>query len=327
MNADAPPPRRPFSSTTAWIRDRFRQSIKAKGASPPSGEPLPQNIGPYKVIERIGRGSVANVYRAADEAGRDVAVKVIRHDQAGPEAEAVFKREAAILKGLSHPDIVVLREIARANEGLYLAMDYVPGPTLQVVIEHGAPREEQLYLLMRVARAVHYAHTHGIVHRDLKPQNILIGPDGPIVTDFGIARAMDSITRVKNQPPIGTPTHMAPEQIDRRLAAIGPATDIWALGVILYTILCRRLPFVDIDAASTFRRVLAEAPRPPRRIDASVPAALEIVCLHALQKTPENRYATAEAFADDLERGATGQPIAQPGPWLKRLFRWFTPRP
>jgi len=310
---------KPGFSTTAWIRDRFRQT--AKRAALPAPEPMPARVGRWKVIERIGRGSIANVYRAADDGGREVAVKVIRPDQAGAEAEAVFQREGSILQGLKHPDIIALHETGRAEQGVYLVMDYIAGPTMQYVIEEGAPREELVAMLSRVARAVHHAHKHGIVHRDLKPQNILVGADGPIVTDFGIARAMDAVTRVKGAAPVGTPTHMAPEQIDRRLANVGPATDVWALGVILYYVLAKRLPFYDIDSPGIFARVLKDAPRAPRLVDSAVPAALEAVCLRALEKDPEDRHPSAEAFADELDRAAAGKKVKRPWRFVRRLLR------
>jgi len=320
--SENPPPQ----STTAWIRDRFKANVLKHGHQAPPAEPVPERIGRYKVIERIGRGAIANVYRASDEAGRDVAIKVIRSDQAGADAEAVFRREANILQKLRHPDIILLHVIDRDGDGLYLVMDYVPGPTMQYVIDQGAPRAELVALLTRVARAVDHAHRHGIVHRDLKPQNILVGPDGPVVTDFGIARAMDAVTRVKGALPVGTPTHMAPEQVDRRLAAIGPATDVWGLGVVLYTVLTRRLPFIDTDTPALYARILNDAPRPPRMLDGEVPEPFESVCLRALEKRADDRHASASEFADELERASAGGPLQRPplkrlGRWIRRLFK------
>ncbi len=310
-------PQQPPGSATAWIRDRFKQSIANRPATPE--EKLPERIGRYTVIERVGRGAIANVYRATDGA-KDIAIKVIRQDQAGAEAEAVFKREASILQGLRHPDIIQLHEIGREGDTLYLVMDFIPGPTLQYAIDEDTPRSELMTLLVRVARAVDFAHRHGVIHRDLKPQNILVGPDGPVVTDFGIARAMDAVTRTNKAVPIGTPTHMAPEQIDRRIAQLGPATDVWGLGVILYQILTRRLPFVDEDAAGIFARVLHDKPRAPTGLG----PLYEAVCVRALEKDPSDRYASAATFADDLEAAMSGKPVANRHPirkFLRRLFR------
>lgn len=314
--ADAKPRR----STTAWIRERFKKSVEASTAALPAAEPLPSRVGRYRVLERVGRGSIANVYRAEDENGRRVAVKVMRPDQAGADAEAVFRHEGKLLSELRHLGLVALHEVGTDGSGLYLVMDFVEGPTLQAALDREMPREELLPILVEVAQSVGFAHRHGVIHRDLKPQNILLGAQGPVVTDFGIARAIDAVTRTTRQIPIGTPTHMAPEQIDRKLALLGPATDVWALGVMLYQILCGRLPFMADDVGGVYRLILREEPVPPHRVSPQVSEPLEGVCMRALRKEPRERPSSAAVFADELLAAIEGRRPETPVPWWKRLF-------
>jgi tetratricopeptide (TPR) repeat protein len=241
-----------------------------------------------------------------------------------------MKREAAIVAQLRHPGIVFIYETSttkpRAGPSLpFIAMDYVEGRTLADLLEENkTPRKDLLRILEDVSRAVAHAHGAGVVHRDLKPANIIVEKSGrAVLTDFGIARATSFQTRITETSfVVGTPEYMAPEQIQDHADKVGPATDIHALGIMLYEILTGSLPYRAETPVGLMRKIISEEPVPPRRIARSVEADLEVVCLKALEKEGNRRYATADAFADDLLRFRTGKPIAAraSGP-VSRLWR------
>jgi tetratricopeptide (TPR) repeat protein len=200
------------------------------------------------------------------------------------------------------------------------------------------PARRAAELVATLADAVELAHASRIIHRDLKPANILLtaGAAGlrgtelgtPVITDFGVARRIDGPALTVTGARIGTPSYMAPEQALGRLSAIGPATDIWALGAILYEVLTGRPPFQAETAAETERQVITEEPVPPSRLNAKVPRDLETICLKCLQKDPARRYASALALADDLRRFGEGRPIqARPVGWAERSWRWCRRNP
>ncbi|RMG17361.1 MAG: serine/threonine protein kinase [Planctomycetota bacterium] len=286
--------------------------------------------GAFRIEGRLGAGSMGEVYAARDATGRPVAIKRLSGvGRLDAEALARFRREAEATARLNHPGVVRIHSFG-AHEGLpYFVMEYVPGESLAARLERGAlPAAEAARLVASVARAVAHAHERGILHRDLKPANVLLrAQDGaPVLTDFGLARDLrdraERLTRTGQT--LGTPAAMAPEQADGQREAIGPRTDVYGLGALLYAALTGRLPFAGGSLAKVLRRVLFEPPPPPRSVAPEVPAELEAVCLRCLAKAPEDRYEGAAALAEDLDRYLRGEPTwagAQRPPFARRRAR------
>jgi serine/threonine protein kinase len=289
---------------------------------------LPVRIDDYELLEEIARGGMGVVYKARQiSLGRIVAVKMIlAPGSIGKEAVQRFHREARAAAALDHPNIVSIYTSGQHDGRPFFAMAYVDGNTLrEVVRREGLPTPQRAAEVVRtVAEAVALAHRHGIVHRDLKPENVLIDRHGrPRVTDFGLAyladqpEAPDTGDRLTHAGQLlGTPTYMSPEQAMSRHEAIGPATDIYSLGGILYFLLTGQPPFQGRYAAEVLCRVVTEAPRPPREINPQLPAALEAVCLRCLEKDPASRYPSAEALAAALSAAVTQPEISATEPML-----------
>ncbi|MCA8924615.1 MAG: serine/threonine protein kinase, partial [Planctomycetes bacterium] len=254
------------------------------------------------------------VYRARDrKRKREVALKLLLSDRhADDEGHERFKREARSLARLSHPGIVKVFDYG-VNNGLpYLSMEFVPGRTLQSLLDGNALRLlPGVDVLLKVAQAIDHAHSRGVVHRDLKPANVLIGADNrPRISDFGLAKLDDGrITLTHDGDIVGTPLYMSPEQIQGALAQVGPSTDVWALGVMLYRVLTGSLPFNGTTVEEVSREVVNKTPVPPRSLVPDVPEDLERVCLTALRKAPHERYQSAGEFARDLGAYLQGAPV------------------
>ncbi len=232
---------------------------------------------------------------------------------------------------LQHPNIVQVHEVGE-HEGLpYAALEFVDGGTLAQRLQRGplSPREAA-ELIATVAGAMHLAHSRNIVHRDLKPANILLDANGsPKVTDFGLARRLDSdLGQTQTGAAVGTPSYTSPEQAAGESKHVGPAADVYALGAILYQCLTGRPPFQGTSAVATLDMVRSQEPVAPHLLRAGVPADLETICLKCLRKEPEKRYASAEELANDLRRWHRGEPIrARPVPQWERLLLWARRRP
>ncbi len=235
------------------------------------------------------------------------------------------------MAGLRHPNVVPLYDVGDVDGRPYFTMELVEGGSLaRKLAVAPLPAREAAALVATVAEAVEAAHQSGIVHRDLKPANILLTADGrPKVTDFGLARRLEregELTR--NGAPIGTPSYMAPEQARGDNAAIGPTTDVYALGAILYEMLTGRPPFRAETSSETERQVIAEEPARPSRLNSSVPRDLETICLKCLSKDPRRRYSTADDLRDDLQRFMDGIPVlARPVGRLEWIWKWVRRRP
>lgn len=306
---------------------------------PTNGSPadLPEQVGPYRIIRRIGAGGMGVVYEAEQASPRRrVALKLVHSYGVMEEAHRRFLRESEILGQLDHPGIARIHEAGTfdAGSGLqpYFSMEYVEGDPLVAHAERrGLGRAERLQLLVRVCHAVQHAHERGVVHRDLKPDNILVTDLGfPKVLDFGVARLIGDEARhgtlqTREGALIGTLTHMAPEQLAGDAEATGPRSDVYALGVLAYQLLAGRLPHkvVGLSATGAIQRLLQrEAPR-LGRIDRSLRGDLETVVGKALARSPSERYASARALAEDLERALADVPVLarRAGP-LERTWRW-----
>jgi uncharacterized protein (TIGR03066 family) len=275
-------------------------------SSPESTSPvLPEQFGKYQIIRPLGRGGMGAVYLARDtRLDRDVAIKVC-HLADNAQAMERFRREAKAAASLSHTNLCPIYEFDERDGIAYLTMAFVEGPTLNAwAAKRGLSQRDAALLVAKLALAMQVAHEAGVVHRDLKPGNIVINKKGePIILDFGLARQLDDpSTRLTQQGAIyGTPSYMAPEQAGGDPRAIGPACDIYALGVILYELLTGNVPFQG-SLMAVLSQLLHAAPEPVRARNPAVNPALETICLKALAKKPEDRPRSMKELARDLAR-------------------------
>lgn len=290
----------------------------------------------YDILGEIGRGGMGVVYKARQVSlNRIVALKmVLAGMHADPEALRRFRAEAEAVARLRHPNIVQVHDYGHGDGHAYLALEYVEGGTLtgKIACVPQTP-EFAARTVQTLAAAMQHAHTLGFVHRDLKPANVLVTADGVLkITDFGLAKwlttgADGSNDHTQTGALLGTPAYMAPEQTSGS-REIGPATDTYALGVILYQLLTGRPPFEGDSVLDVLRRVQEEEPLPPRRLRLSVPRDLETICLKCLEKHPTQRYASAADLEEDLRRYQAGEPItARPVGTPERVWRWCRRNP
>jgi serine/threonine-protein kinase len=244
---------------------------------------------------------------------RLVALKFIRSGaEATAEEVARFRTEAEAVARLQHPNIVQVHAVGECNGSSYQVLEFVAGGSLKARLDGApVPPRRAAELLLQLARAVNYAHQRAIVHRDLKPANVLLTSEGvPKVSDFGLAKRLDAdLGQTRSGALLGTPSYMAPEQAEGRCGAVGPATDVHALGAILYELLTGRPPFQAAAAVDTLEQVRWQEPVRPRSLQRHVPRDLESICLKCLEKAPGHRYGSAGALAEDLERFLQGEPI------------------
>lgn len=287
----------------------------------------------HEIVEVIGRGGMGVVYRANDLClRRVVAVKTLLSGvPKGPRELERFLREAQAAAGLTHPNIVQVHEVGNRDGVPYFTMEYVDGGSLAEWLE-AAPRSamECAALVATLADAVEFAHRGGIVHRDLKPSNVLLTADGiPKIVDFGVAFRLDCDPGLTaTQSPVGTPSYMAPEQARSETGAIGPRSDVYALGAILYQALTGRPPFRAETSVETLRQVLHDEPVAPSSFDPRLRRDLETICLKCLEKDPDRRYGSAAELAAELRRFLRNEPIrARPAGRIERLYKWSRRHP
>ncbi|MDQ3590462.1 MAG: protein kinase, partial [Actinomycetota bacterium] len=266
----------------------------------------------YTLLEVLGDGGMARVYLARDNVlDREVALKVLR-DQYGYDEALVerFRREARNAASLNHPNIVQVYDQGRDDDGTYyIAMEYVPGGTLKDLMAKEGPLapKEAAGIASRVAVALEVAHGRGIVHRDIKPQNVLLSASGePKVADFGIARAASSKTMTETNLILGTAAYMSPEQVKGE--PVGPASDLYSLGVVLYEMLTGRRPYEAEDPIATAMKHINDPAPHPREANPAVPEDVDALVVRLLAKAPEDRYASAAELAEDLRRVRDGLP-------------------
>jgi serine/threonine protein kinase len=260
----------------------------------------------YEILEELGRGGMGVVYKARQvHLNRLVALKMILAGaHAGGEELARFRIEAQAAARLDHPHIVRVYDFAEHQGLSYFSMELVSGGSLlQKMAGQPWPLVTAAHLIHTLALAMHHAHQQQVVHRDLKPANVLFQRDGtPKVSDFGLAKQLDSSVDLTGTGRLlGTARYMAPEQATGNRRAIGPATDIHALGLLLYELVTGRPAFDGDTLLTTLEQVRAWIPLPPRQLRPEVPAELGALCMRCLQKDPAQRYGTAEAMAADLQ--------------------------
>jgi serine/threonine-protein kinase len=326
----------------------------------PSDRAAASDFGKYELLAELGRGGMGVVYKARQkDLDRIVALKMILGSQLASREEVErFHNEARAAARLRHLNIVQVYEAGEIGGQHYFAMQYIEGFGFDELLRtRPPPLEQSVRILIDVARAVAYLHEHGIVHRDLKPANIMLertsgelaggrGASGedptllttdaspltphysPRLTDFGLAKILEGDSRLTRTGAIlGTPSYMSPEQ-----AAggkwVGPASDIYSLGAILYEVLTGKPPFREATPLDTLVQVIEGEPTLPRQVNSGVPRELELICLKCLEKLPERRYASATELADDLEHFLNGDTVeARPqGPW-QHLRRWARREP
>jgi serine/threonine-protein kinase len=264
----------------------------------------------YSLGDLLGIGGTAEVYLAHDEIlDRDVALKVLRSQHAeNEEFIKLFRREARSAAALNHPNVVPVYYWGRSEDGrYYMTMEYVSGGTLKDRVGESLNPSTVIRLGLQVADALGFAHERGVVHRDVKPHNILLTEAGEArVADFGIARAANATTTSQLSPLMGTAGYLSPEQAKGE--SVGPASDLYSLGVVLYEALTGELPLNAEDPVALAMKHVNELPRSPREANPKVPNDLAALTLKLLAKRPEDRYPSAYALAQDLERVRHGLP-------------------
>jgi WD40 repeat protein len=292
----------------------------------------PTRISRFEVRERLGAGAFGTVYRAYDpQLDRDVALKVPHPATLdSPTARQRFLREARAAARLRHPHIVAVFDAGADDGHDYIAAAFIDGQTLSASIAETSPDLRRAAGLVRdLAEALAYAHAQGVVHRDVKPANVLIDSAGrPHLMDFGLAYWREETHQLTQDGAVlGTPAYMAPEQAAGQQGPPLPASDQYALGVLLYQLLTGQTPFSGPAQVQLYHAVHSEPP-PPRRVRPEIPQDLQTICLKALAKGPQERYADCQALADDLRRWLDGEPIhARRLGLVERVARWYRRRP
>jgi Protein kinase domain len=320
-------------------------AMTAAGPAEPASENQ-RRFGRFQILRTLGQGGFGIVFLAWDPAlRRQVALKVPQPvTLMTPEARKRFEREAHAAAGLHHPNIVPVYETGSVGSVSYIAAAYCPGPTLDGWLSRQiqpTPARDAARLIATLARAVAHAHERGVLHRDLKPSNILLertaandlahgeneplGVFEPRITDFSLAKLVDGLgPETRSGFPFGSPPYMAPEQAEGKLKTIGPPTDVYGLGCILYELLTGRPPFRDEGQLETLRQVIADEPLPPRRRRRELSPDLEAIVLYCLEKDVARRYPSAQALAEDLDRFLADRPtLARPAGVMTGAWRWL----
>jgi hypothetical protein len=294
-------------------------------------DPRQRQFGDYELLEELGRGGMGVVYRARQKSlERDVAIKFIAEWFADRTNVTRFITEARAAARLVHPNIVPVHEVGTVEGVHYFSMPLIEGRSLESLLDDGTLQTDvMIRLLLKLCEAIDYAHRLGLLHLDLKPANVLIDKrDEPLITDFGLARHMDEHGGVDAQEVSGTPSFMAPEQILIKQYRLTPATDIYALGAILYTCITGESPHGVGKADDVIRRAAAGRIRALRELSPKIPRDIDAICMKCLELQPSDRYSSAAQLADDLRRVRDGLPVSvRRATFLERMQRWFRREP
>src|SRR6266481_1566125 len=267
-----------------------------------------QSIGRYEILNELGRGAMGLVYKAKDPTiGRIVAIKTMRIDLHGTEAEDLlrrFRNEAQAVGLLNHPNIVTIYDAGEQDNVFYIAMEFIEGTTLHQLISQRRVlgTEDVIRLSRQICAGLDYAHSHNIVHRDIKPANIMITANGTVkIMDFGIAKTGGTVTSTGQV--LGTPNYMSPEQVKGK--PLDGRSDLFSFGVLLYEMLTGEKPFVGQNVTTIIYKIVNESPIPPRDLDVTIHPGLSMVVTKALSKAPDERYQSGADLVRDLENYKT----------------------
>ena len=302
-------------------------------SSPASAESRVRYFGDYELLSEIARGGMGVVYKARQtNLNRVVALKMILAGQLASDEEVQrFRTEAEAAANLDHPGIVPIYEIGQHEGQHFFSMGYVDGCSLADRVRNGPlPPKEAAELTKKIAEAIAFAHSRNVIHRDLKPANVLLDQNGePKVTDFGLARKTDNDSGMTRTGAVmGTPSYMPPEQAAGKTSEVGPLSDVYSLGAILYCLLTGRPPFQAANPLDTLLQVMEREPVSVSNINPEIQRDLETICHKCLQKESAKRYAAAQELADDLGRWLRNEPIlARPVGRLERLVKWSKNQP
>lgn len=288
-------------------------------------------IGEYEILEVLDRGGMGIVYKARQKKlRRIVALKMIQQGQfRSPEVRRRFQNEAETAARLRHPNLVAIHEVGEHKGIPFFSMEYVKGRTLADLARQGRIRPRVVaQLTQTIAETIQYIHSCGVLHRDLKPSNVMLDQNSDVrITDFGLAKQLDrhySLTETGQI--LGSIDYMPPEQAEARHEQMGPASDVYSIGAILYELLAGRPPFRSESFLETLRQIREENPTPISELNSRVPRVLEAICLKCLRKKPKQRYQSAEELSQDLQRFLDGEPVSVDNRWeLSKLWRsrWF----
>ena len=327
----------PRCMLAAGVPERLAEPSAAEPPSSESFIPIGQNrlgtFGDYDLLEEIAHGGMGVVYKARQiSLNRVVAVKMLLLGPlASQETIERFHREAQAAASLKHANIVTIYEVGEVQVQPFFAMDYIEGQDLARLVRHGPlPARQAAQYVCGIADAVHYAHQHGILHRDLKPANVLIDLDDQVrITDFGLAKRIEEeSTLTLTGQALGSPNYLSPEQAAGRHHTVGPPSDVYAIGAILYELSTGRPPFLAQSIQETLLQIRDHEPVSPRLLNHTTPKDLETICRKCLEKEPRNRYSTASELAEELRRFLAGKPIhARPLSPVAVAWRWCRRRP
>lgn len=312
--------------------DSEQAEVATHGGRRQVEDPSIERLGRFEIVGLVGKGGFGSVYRAQDTfLNREVALKLLRAAASeNRRAVARFLREPKAAAQLRHPHIVPVYDAGVMNGHYYIASAFIPGQTLEQALERERlPMRRAVEIVRNLADALGYAHNLGIIHRDIKPANIILDARGqPLLTDFGLARIEDANEQLTREGSIlGTPAYMAPEQASRRYGEVGPHSDQYSLGVVLYEMLTGTRPFRGKGEALV-SKLLNETPPPPRAVNPRVPHDLEAVCLRAMGRMPADRYPSCLELAEDLGRWLRGEPVhAIRLTPHERVLRWIQRNP